>query len=390
MITGRTLHHCIGSSQWSVASQGPGRVVWRPINAILSADDIGHIESIQLPSRQGLTGLPSTAHKILIADTSIAPEGVALLEGEASLLMLPPYATEAEIIELARDVDAILLRACIVSAPVIRAAPALKVVSRHGVGVDNVDVAECTRHGIAVAITEEANSQAVSEHAFACMLALANDLTRANAQVRQGKWERHKWVGVELHNKVLGVVGLGRIGSRTARQGRAFDMQVLACDPYVAAAQADAIGANLVDLETLLDRADFVSIHVPLNAETRHLFGPKEFAAMKPGSILVNTARGGIIDELALHEALVSGHLFAAALDVFETEPMAENHPLLDLENVLLSPHVAGQSTESMVRMSVGAAENIRRVLRGERPSYLVNPEVLRDRSRVNWRNGSR
>ena len=219
------------------------------------------------------------AHKILIADTSIAPEGVSLLEREASLLTLPPYATEAEIIDLVGDVDAILLRACIVSGPVIRAAPALKVVSRHGVGVDNVDVAECTRHGIAVAITEEANSQAVSEHAFACMLAMANDLVRANSQIRQGKWERHKWVGNELHGKVLGVVGLGRIGSRTARQGRAFSMDVLACDPYVGAERADATGASLVDLATLLDRADFVSIHVPLNAETRHLFGRAEFEA---------------------------------------------------------------------------------------------------------------
>ncbi len=179
---------------------------------------------------------------------------MSLLESEASLLMLPPYATEAEIIELAGDVDAILLRACIVSASVICAAPALKVVSRHGAGVDNVDVAECTRHGIAVAITEEANSQAVSEH--------------------------------------------------------------------VAAERADAAGATLVDLATLLDRADFVSVHVPLNAETRHLFGGAEFAAMKPGSMLVNTARGGIVDELALHEDQVSGHLAAAALDVFETEPM--------------------------------------------------------------------
>ena len=207
--------------------------------------------------------------------------------------------------------------------------------------------------------------------------------------MREGHWERHKWVGVELHGKVMGIIGLGRIGSRMARIARAFDMEVLACDPYIPAARAEAVGARLVDLPTILQRADFVSVHVPLNQETRHLFGRSEFAAMKPGAIFANTARGGIVDERALHEALVSGHLAGAAQDVFEQEPAPPDHPLLELDNLVLSPHVAGQSTESMVRMSVGAAENILRVLRGEQPSYLVNPEVLGDRSRVNWKNGN-
>ena len=333
--------------------------------------------------------MQKTAHRILIADTSIAAAGSRLLEEAASVVTLPPYPTEAEMVERARDVDAILVRTSVVSGPVIRAAPALKVVSRHGVGIDNVDVAECTRHGIAVAITEEANAQAVSEHAFACMLAVANKVARADMDVRQGMWQRHKWVGIELHGKVLGIVGLGRIGSRVARHARAFDMQVLACDPYIPSARAAAVGATLVDLSTLLTRADFVSIHVPLNAETRHLCGRPEFDDMKPGAILVNTARGGVVDEQALGDALVGGRLAGAAVDVFEQEPVPPDHPLLALDNLLLSPHVAGQSEESMVRMSVGAAQNILHVLRGEQPSCLVNPEVLQDRSRVNWRRGA-
>ena len=333
--------------------------------------------------------MPSTnSHKILIADTSIAPEGCRLLEAAAPVVTLPPYASEADMVERARDVDAILVRTSVVSGRVIRAAPALKVVSRHGVGVDNVDVAECTRHGIAVAITEEANAQAVSEHAFTSMLAVANKVAPADAHMRQGQWQRHRWIGVELHRKVMGIVGLGRIGSRLARHAGAFDMEVLACDPYIPPARAAAAKAALVDLTGLLGRSDFVSVHVPLTPETRHLIGRAELELMKPGAILVNTARGGIVDEQALCDALSSGHLAGAAVDVFEQEPVPPGHPLLALENLLLTPHVAGQSAESMVRMSVGAADNILRVLRGEQPSCLVNPEVLTDRSRVSWRNG--
>ena len=328
--------------------------------------------------------------KVLITDTGVHPLGIRMLEAAAQVVDVPPSATEDEIAEAAKDVDAILARVCRISRRVILAAPKLKIVSRHGVGVDNVDVEECTRNGIAVAITEEATCQAVCEHTFACMLALANKVTAADREIRAGKWERHKWVGVELHGKTLGILGLGPIGSRTAKHAAAFEMEVIACDPYVEETAASELGVSLVDFETLLGRADFLSLHVPLTPETKGIIGPRELDSMKPSAILVNTCRGGVVDEKALHRALVDGGIAGAAIDVFEQEPVPADHPLLQLDNILCTPHIAGQSAESMVRMSQAAAENILCVLRGERPSQVVNPEVLQDRSRINWKTGKR
>jgi len=341
---------------------------------------------VQSPEGTSALGACEPVHRVLIADTSIRVEGLRLLEKSVSVIELPAYSSERNLIDAARNVDGILARACVISAPVILSAKKLKIVSRHGVGFDNVDVAECTRHGIAVSITEEANAQAVSEHAFAGMLAVANKIVPAHEAVRAGEWDRSKWVGVELHGKVLGIIGLGRIGSRVARQGAAVDMEILACDPYIESAEATRVGATLVDPKTLLSRSDFISLHAPLREETRHMIGSSELGMMKSSVILVNTSRGGIIDDGALCHALATGAIAAAAIDVFEEEPVAQDHPLLKMANVLYSPHVAGQSEESMVRMSVGAAQNILRVLDGEPPSYLVNPEVLTDRSRINWR----
>ena len=174
-----------------------------------------------------------------------------------------------------------------------------------------------------------------------------------------------------------------------AKHAQAFDMEVLACDPYVAVERAREFGAVLVERQTLLRRADFVSVHVPLTTETRHMIGRAELEIMNPAAILVNTSRGGVVEEQALYAALVGGQLAGAALDVFEQEPVPADHPLLQLDNLLCSPHIAGQTEESMVRMSVSAAENILRVLRGEPPSHVVNPEVLQDRSRVQWRDAA-
>jgi D-3-phosphoglycerate dehydrogenase len=328
-----------------------------------------------------------TCHKVLIADDNLSPQGLDLLRQSTDLIQLPAYSTEDQLREAARDVDGILLRACNLTAPIIEAAARLQIVSRHGVGYDNVDVEACTRRGIVVSITESANAQAVSEHAFACMLALANRIVAANASMRQGKWDRAGLVGLELGGKVLGIFGLGRIGSKVAKQARAFDMEVITCDPYIGEDRASQFGAELVEAATLLERADFITVHVPLSPETRHLIGASELERMKSTAYLVNTARGGIVDEAAICAALDSGSIAGAALDVFEEEPVPPNHPLFQLDNLLLcSPHVSGQTAESMVRMSVDAAENILRVLRGEPPSFAVNPEVLKDRSRVAWR----
>lgn len=321
--------------------------------------------------------MASKEHKVLIADAAIHPDGIKLLEEVADLTILPSYSPLEKLIEAVRDVDAVLARTAVISAEVVQAAPKLKIVSRHGVGVDSVDVTECTRQGVLVTITGDANAAAVSEQAFGMLLAMTCKLVPANALVKAGGWERERFVGMELGGKTLGLVGLGRIGSRMVRQALAFDMAALVYDPYVEAEQVRQAGATPVDLNTLLRQADFVSLHVPLTKETRRLIGPAELALMKPSAILINTARGGLIDEEALHEALVAGKLAGAALDVFEQEPLPANYPLALLENVLCSPHVAGQTAEALVKMSVGAADNILRVLRGEIPPFVVNRGAL-------------
>lgn len=321
--------------------------------------------------------MTTKTHKVLIADAAIHPDGIKLLEAVADLTLLPSYSTEAELVSAAGDVDAILARTSKITAAVIAASPKLKIVSRHGVGVDSVDLEACNRHGVLVTITGDANAVAVSEHAFGCLLAMARKITQAHANIKAGKWERDRIIGVELYQKVLGLIGLGRIGSNIARRAKAFEMEVIAYDPYARPETAQQLGVPLVDLPTLLRRSDFISLHVPLTKETRHIIGQAELAQMKPSAILVNTARGGLIDEQALYESLVAQRIAGAALDVFEQEPLPAHHPLTQLDNVLFSPHVAGQTAEALRRMSVGAAENILAVLRGEIPPFVVNPEVL-------------
>jgi D-3-phosphoglycerate dehydrogenase len=318
-------------------------------------------------------------HKVLVADDSIHPAGIELLKTAASLKTLPAHPPQEDLVGAVGDVDAILARTAMISASVIAAAPQLKIVSRHGVGVDYVDVAACTRHGVLVTITGDANSEAVSERAFGFLLAAARKIPAADNSIKSGQWERGQFIGFEIYRKVLGIVGLGRIGSRVARHARGFDMQVIACDPYIDPEVARKLDVTLVDLETLLLRADFITLHVPLTPETRHMIGQAELALMKPSAILINTARGAIVDEQALHRALITSEIAAAALDVFEQEPLPPNYPLAGLDNVICSPHCAGQSEEALERVAVRAAENILCVLRGASPdpSLVVNPEVL-------------
>jgi len=325
-------------------------------------------------------------YKVLLADAAIRPEGMETLEEVASLIPFPAYASEADLVPAAGDIDAILARTGEISRAVVRASPRLKIVSRHGAGVDNVDVEACTRLGVVVTTTGDANSAAVSEHAFACLLGVARKVALADAGVRSGRWVRNEILGFELQGKVLGIVGLGRIGSRMARHAKGFDMEVIAFDPYADPEVAQKLDVTLMDFQTLLLRSDFVSLHVPLTAETRNMIGKAELELMKPSAILVNNARGGLIEEEALYEALAGGGIAGAALDVFAQEALSADHPLTRLDNLLCSPHVAGQTEEALVRMSVGAAENILKVFRGEVPSFVVNPEVLENTSRVAWR----
>jgi D-3-phosphoglycerate dehydrogenase / 2-oxoglutarate reductase len=317
-------------------------------------------------------------YKVLVTGADMHPEGIDLLRPCARLEFLE--SPEAAALEAAvGDVDAIFCRSGMISAAVIEAAPRLKIVSRHGVGYDNVDVDACSRSGVLVTTTGEANSQSVSELAFGLILALARDLVRANAEMDAGRWQRGGLVGTELYGKTLGIVGLGRVGRRLARHAAGFDLEVLACDPYLDAATVAKRGARQVDLPTLLAQADFVSLHLPLNTETRHLIDAAALAQMKETAFLVNAARGGLVDEAALYTALTQKQIAGAALDVFDQEPLPGGHPLVGLDTVCHTPHIAGQSAESLMRMSVQTGQNILTVLRGERldADFIVNPAAL-------------
>lgn len=324
--------------------------------------------------------------KVVVTDKLIKGDGLNLLrERGGEVVVLHAYSEEGELAEAVKDADAMMARSVVVTAAVVEAAPRLKIISRHGVGYEGVDIEACTRVGIAVSISSDANSQSVAEYAFALMLSSAKNVSRVGRAVRSNTWARDNSSAVELHGKTLGIIGLGRIGSRLATLTWGFRMELLVHDPYATTEAVDAVGAKRVDLNSLLEQSDFVSLHVPMTDETRYFIGRSELKRMKPSAILVNTARGGLIDEAALHEALTNDRLAGAALDVFEEEPLPNDHPLTKLDNMVCTAHVAGQTQESMVRTSIVAAENILAVLRGDVPDILVNPEVLKNSTRVAW-----
>jgi D-3-phosphoglycerate dehydrogenase len=260
---------------------------------------------------------------------------------------------------------------------VFAAAPALKVVARMGVGYDKVDVAAATRHGVAVAMGFGTNHQAVADHAFALMAGLANRLLSYHQEVMAGRWGGHFHPG--LWRTTVGIIGLGRIGRALARRCQGFDMRILAYDAVPDAAYAQSQGIELVDLKTLLREADFVSVHAPLAPETAKIANREHLALMKPSAFLINTARGGLVDEAALHEALAAGRIAGAGLDVFEVEPLPADSPLRRLGNVLLSPHCAGGSIEAVVAMANRCVDNILAIRDGRSLGEdLLNPEALR------------
>lgn len=277
------------------------------------------------------------------------------------------------------DAEAVVTRNAGLSAVAMDRAPALRLVVVHGVGYDPVDVAHATTHGIAVCNTPVANAQSVAEHAVGLMLALAKRTLLADRAVRQGRFgDRDGLPLTELRGKTLGIVGCGRVGLRTAALARrAFSMRVLGYSPSADRRQLRRRGIEPCrDLGELLARADVVSLHVPLRPETRGMIGRGELARMKPGSFLINTARGALIDEAALVEALTAGRLGGAGLDVFAREPVPPDHPLLRLDNVVLSPHAAGSSREALERTALTVAQAILRVAAGRRPAHLLNPEA--------------
>ena len=281
---------------------------------------------------------------------------------------------EAEMIPLVGDVDAVLVGNDAVTERVIAAAPRLKVVSKHGVGVDNVDVPAATRAGVIVTSTPGANQVAVAELTLALILALARKIPHHDTVVKSGEWGRI--VGTELDGKTVGVVGLGRIGKEVVLRLKGFRVKFLAYDVYQDTAFASEHGVRFTTLDELLAESDIVTLHAVLTSDTQSFIGERELARMKPGAYLVNTARGGLIDEQALYRALSENRLAGAGLDVFADEP-PKNSPLLQLgDKVVLAPHLGAQTTEAVMKMGLMAAENIVQALRGEKPIGVVNPKV--------------
>lgn len=256
---------------------------------------------------------------------------------------------------------------------VLSSLPDLRVVSRWGVGVDRIDLEAATRHGVAIAVTPGANHEAVAEHAIAMLLATARSLLKHDHQMRQGLWDRFS--SLPLRGKTLGLIGLGRIGRSVAVRARAFRARILAYESFPDDAFVQTHGIELVDLDSLLSQSDYVSLHVPLTEVTQGLINHQTLSRMKRGSFLINTARGGLVVEEDLAAALQSGQLAGAALDVFAQEPIGDDNPLLEFENVLMNPHIAGVDTQAVEDMSVESAQNIVDLSRGTWPEGSV----------VNW-----
>jgi D-3-phosphoglycerate dehydrogenase len=271
------------------------------------------------------------------------------------------------------DADALLVRsATTVDAEVINAAPKLKIIARAGVGLDNVDVDAATARGVLVVNAPTSNIHSAAEHALALMLAAARQIPAADATLREHTWKRSSFSGTEIFGKTVGVVGLGRIGQLVAQRLAAFGAEIVAYDPYVSSARAAQIGIELLSLDDLLARADFISVHLPKTKETAGLIGKEALAKMKPGVIIVNAARGGLIDEQALADAVNSGHVRGAGLDVFSTEPCTDS-PLFELPQVVVTPHLGASTAEAQDRAGTDVAASVKLALAGEFVPDAVN-----------------
>ncbi|MGI9088016.1 MAG: phosphoglycerate dehydrogenase [Chthoniobacterales bacterium] len=303
--------------------------------------------------------------KVLVADP-ISQSGLDELARDGALEVSRQIGlSESQLLEVIPEFSGVVVRSeTKITAAVLQAGAKLKVVGRAGVGVDNVDVETATRRGVIVMNAPGGNTVSTAEHAFSLLLCAARKLPQADAMVRSGKWSRKEFQGVELYNKSLGIIGMGRIGSELSRRAIAFGMRVLAFDPYLAATRARALQVELVDeLDDLLAAADFISLHTPLTPETHHLLNAERLAGTKRGVRIINCARGGLIDEVALAAALTSGQVAAAALDVFETEPLPNESPLRNLPNLVLTPHLGASTAEAQESVGIEIAQSIRAAL---------------------------
>lgn len=306
-----------------------------------------------------------TPPKVLIAD-SISQRGVDELSQNGTLdVVLKTGLSENELVALIPEFSALVVRSQTkVTADVLKAGGKLRIVGRAGVGVDNVDVETATRRGVIVLNAPGGNTVSTAEHAFSLLLGVARKISAAESSVRGGNWDRKNFEGVELYNKTLGVIGMGRIGSELSRRAIAFGMRVIAYDPYLSATRARSLQVELVEeLDDLLAGADFISLHTPLTPETHHIVDLARLQKTRPGVRIINCARGGLIDEAALAQALQDGHVAGAALDVFETEPLPTDSPLRKVPNLVLTPHLGASTAEAQESVGIEIAQSIRAAL---------------------------
>jgi D-3-phosphoglycerate dehydrogenase / 2-oxoglutarate reductase len=310
--------------------------------------------------------------RVLVTEP-LSDAGLDLLRRDFQVDVRPELAT-GDLVASIAPYDALVVRSQTrVTAQVVEAGENLKVVARAGIGLDNVDVEAATRRGVMIVNAPQSNIVSAAEHAFGLMLAQARNIPQADAALRAGAWERSRWEGVELQGKTLGVVGIGRVGALVAQRAAGFGMRVIAFDPYVPRDRAKEMGVELMPtLEALLVQADFVSIHLPRTPDTEGLIGERELALVKDGARLINTARGGIVDEQALAKALEDGRLAGAALDVFAEEPTTES-PLFAFDQVVVTPHLGASTTEAQDKAGTSVAEMVRLALQGEFVPYAVN-----------------
>jgi len=306
-----------------------------------------------------------TLPKVLIAD-SISQRGIdELLRGDQLDVEIKTGLSEQQLVEIIPPFSALIVRSQTrVTADILNAGTKLRVVGRAGVGVDNVDVESATRRGVVVLNAPGGNTVSTAEHAFSLLLAVARKIPHADANVRNKKWDKKNFEGVELYNKTLGIIGMGRIGSELSRRAIAFGMRVIAYDPYLSVTRARSLQVELVDeLDDLLASADFISLHTPLTGETRHILDGARLQKTKRGVRIINCARGGLIDEAALAKALQDEHVAGAALDVFEIEPLPSDSPLRSAPNLVLTPHLGASTVEAQESVGIEIAQSIRAAL---------------------------
>ncbi len=314
--------------------------------------------------------------KILVTDP-ISEEGINILRSHAQVNIKVDLKPE-ELKSIIGDYDALIVRSQTkVTADVIRAGKNLKVIARAGAGVDNIDVNEATREGILVVNAPTSNTIAVAEHVFGLILALARHIPQAHSKLKAGIWAKKEFMGVEIRGKTLGIIGLGKIGTEVAKRAQAFEMRVIAHDPFVSADYARNLQVELVPLEKLLKESDFITLHLSLSASTKELIGAKELALVKPTARIINCARGELIDEEALAKALEEKKIAGAAVDVYCEEP-ATTCALLRCENIIHTPHIAASTTEAQIAGATIVAGQIVDVFNGRPPKYPVNSPAVK------------